>query len=260
MTTVDTSYICPELTGKVGEVIEDLNYRLDKLGRMLKKDKSKIKALFISNYANSFFSKIACGAKDSSLEKNYNLLFYKTDEASLVKKQCVFSFQSQKVDGMIFTSSINGGGSFKELFGNSGPVILEDRLLEELHYSTIISGNYNDASKVVVYLAKNGYENIAFLPGIKGIKLNDLRSERHCSFLKKSCLDSRIDLNRIANSKLKENYKANKNLLNNSSNLTAVAEKLIINFFYLERSSSVSSSKTATSQNRYEMRYKACNI
>lgn len=276
----NTRYVSPELTERVKQAVEELNYHPDQLGRGLKKGNSKTIGLLVSDITNPFFPKVARGVEDCARENNYNLTLCNTDEEPIEEKHYISLLRSQRVDGMIIAPTTEGASNIKELLGDSVPIVLIDRFIEGLDYPAITSDNYNGAYRVIEYLVNKGHVNIGFVAGIKGINSTDQRLEGYRDALKHKNVDFKKELIVMGNSKVKEGYQASKKLLHNTNNLTAIFaannrmvigvlqylkdnsiaypdDISIVTFDDPEWSSAVSPGITTVSQKPYAIGYKA---
>ena len=280
----NTRYVSPELTECVEKAIEELDYHPDQLGRGLRKGKSKVIGLLVSDITNPFFPKIARGVEDCARENKYNVILCNTDEDSIEEKHYMSVLRSQRVDGMIIAPTSDGAKNIKRLCNDSTPIILIDRYLDSFNYPAIISDNYNGAYKAVEHLIEMGHRKIGFVAGIEGVQSTDQRLQGYQDSLRANNIDIREELIVMGNSQLKESYKATKQLLKNSNDLTAIFaannlmvigvlqylkdnsisypdEISIISFDDPDWGSAVSPSVTSVSQKPYEIGYKAgCEV
>lgn len=76
----DTRYVSPDLTERVNEAIEELDYHPDPIAQGLSKGESQSISLVVSDIVNPFFPRVARGVEDCARENEYSLILTNTDE------------------------------------------------------------------------------------------------------------------------------------------------------------------------------------
>jgi len=276
----DTRYVSPQLTSKVEQAIEELDYHLDQLGRGLRKGQSNIIGLLISDITNPFYPKVARGVEDCARENGYNLILCNTDEDPIEEKHYLSLLRPQRVDGMIVTPTMDGAENIESLSEDSIPMVLIDRSIGSLDYTSIVSDNYNGSYRAAEYLIDMGHREIGFVAGIEGVQSVDQRLAVYEDALKNNNIGLKEELIVTGNSKLKEGYEGTERLLEDSKSLTATFaannlmligvlqylkdhsipypdELSIISFDDPDWAAAVNPSITTISQNPYKIGYKA---
>ncbi len=218
----NTRYVSPELTERVNNAIEELNYHPDQLGRGLRKGQSNAIGLLVSDITNPFFPRVARGVEDCARENHYNLILCNTDEDPVEEKHYLSLLRSQRVDGIIIAPTTEGADNIESLFSDSIPIVLIDRSVDGLNLPEIVSDNYGGAYRAVNYLIKKGHENIGFVAGINGIQSTDHRLRGYRDALEDNSIEFNKDLVVMGNSQLKESYKATSKLFANTEDVSAI--------------------------------------
>ena len=276
----DTRYVSPELTERVNEAIEELNYYPDQMGRGLRKGKSNAVGLLVSDITNPFFPRVARGMEDCARENHYNVILCNTDEDPVEEKHYIELLRSQRVDGAVVAPTAKGKENIEPLLEKSIPVVLIDRSLGDGGLPAVVSDNYSGAYSATEYLVSKGHRDIGFVGGIEGIQSTDRRYEGYRDALR----DNKIDLKKsrivMGNSQIKDSYRATKEVLESGEDITAIfaannliligvlqylrdnsisypGEISVVCFDDPEWGSAVNPSITAVSQKPYEIGYEA---
>jgi DNA-binding LacI/PurR family transcriptional regulator len=218
----DSRYVSPELTERVEQAIEELNYQPDQLGRGLRKGQSNTIGLLVSDITNPFFPRVARGVEDCVRENHYNLILCNTDEDPVEEKHYISLLRTQRVDGMIVAPTSEGASNLEPLSEESIPVVLIDRSIDGLDLPEITSDNYSGAYRAVEYLIEKGHKNIGFVSGIKGIQSTDKRLLGYKDALRDNSLEFRKDYVVMGNSKINDSYEGTEKLLSANDDVTAI--------------------------------------
>ena len=144
---------------------KEFNYQVNPLASSFRKQKSKTIALVIPEVVNDFFGPVINGIESIAHEKGYHVLVYMTHE-DLQKEISIFKLlQNGRVDGIMLslaeqTSEIN---HIKELKEKEIPLILFDRVTEQLRVNTVTTDNFAGGILATEHLIEKGCRQIAFL-------------------------------------------------------------------------------------------------
>jgi len=217
----DSRYVSPELTEKVQDAIEKLNYHPDHLGRGLRKGQSKMVGLVVSDITNPFFPRVARGVEDYLHENGYGLILCNTDEEPNEEDQYLSFLRSQRIDGLVIAATSEGKKNIEKLKGDI-PLVLIDRIIENLDIPHVVSDNRKGGYQATQYLIELGHENIGFVAGIPGIRSTDDRLEGYRSAMVENQLPVKESFIVMGNSRAEDSYEAAKKLLNENSDITAI--------------------------------------
>ncbi|MBS3788147.1 MAG: LacI family DNA-binding transcriptional regulator [Candidatus Bipolaricaulota bacterium] len=218
----DSRYVSPELTERVEQAIEELNYQPDQLGRGLRKGQSNTIGLLVSDITNPFFPKVARGVEDCVRENHYNLILCNTDEDPVEEKHYISLLRTQRVDGIIVAPTSKGARNLEPLTEESIPIVLIDRSVDGLDLPEITSDNYSGAYRAVEYLIEKGHRKIGFVSGIEGVQSTDKRLSGYKDALSDNSVEFRKDYVVMGNSKINDSYEGAKKLLRSSNGVTAI--------------------------------------
>jgi len=144
---------------------KEFNYQVNLLASSFRKQKSKTIALVIPEVVNDLFGPVINGIESVAHEKGYHFLIYMTHE-NLQKEISIFKLlQNGRVDGIMFSVSEQSSDitHIKELKKNGIPLMLFDRVIEQLHVNTVTTDNFAGGVLATEHLIEKGCKEIAFL-------------------------------------------------------------------------------------------------
>ena len=156
----------------VRAVAESIGYRPNALAAAMRAGKTKtIGLVVISDFTNAFFDRATKAIIDQAKELGYRVLISHTDEDIEVEKEAVETMLSNQVDGLILVPS---GTKFhshltpKKL--NGRPLVIIDRKLDTPRFTTITTGDQEQAKAAVMHAIDFGHSNLGFLIAVPGIE------------------------------------------------------------------------------------------
>jgi len=275
-----TRYVSPELTKRVNEAIEELNYRPDPIAQGLSKGKSQTIALVVSDIVNPFFPQVARGVEDCVRENEFSLILTNTDENPDQEKKNLSLLKSKRVDGFIISPTRNGRSNLKPLIDEGLPVVCIDRKVTGLPVDQVYSDNASGAYEATAHLIDQGHENIgiileftdisSFADRLEGYKnaLRDNGIRVKDDYIKKSGLEvegacasteTLLDENPEVTAIFSTNDLITEGVLSvfKKRNVKCPEEMALVGFDDPEWATSFNPSITSVSQQPYEMGYRA---
>lgn len=162
----DTRYVSPELTEKVKEAMEELNYHSpNAIARGLKTQKTFTIGLIVSDITNMFSPYLARGLEGIASNKGYNVIVSNTDELIERERKLIDSLIEQRVDGVVVSPTGKDGDKINLLREQDIPFVFLDRNVPSMRADFVTSNNENGAYKATNYLIKNGHERIGAILG-----------------------------------------------------------------------------------------------
>jgi len=143
----------------------------------------------------------------------YSLILCNSDEDIEKEKEYFRVLESKKVDGIILTPA---GGSHKHLLHylkKDIPIVLLDRLIEEVELDAVIIDNVAGAYEGVKHLIQQGYRKIGAIIGPLSVMTSKERLEGYKKALEEAGIEIREDF--VENGEYTQNggYRAVKKLL-----------------------------------------------
>lgn len=158
-------YMSEETRKRIQETIEKLEYSPNNLARSLKLKKSGLIGVLVADITNPFSSILVKGIGDVCKDKGYQLIIANTDNDPIKEKEYLESFVANRVEGVIVNTTGENNDFLAGIANKGIPIVLADRLVEELDFDTVVSNNYEITYETIEYLINQGYTKIAFFTG-----------------------------------------------------------------------------------------------
>lgn len=173
------SYEVSEQTKKmVREYAAIHDFRPSRLAKSLRSGKSKMIGMVITYIGNSFASQLLEGIEKELSNTDYSLLIMQSKEDVEIERHCIDTLRNQGVDGLII-SPIGDSPNIaflQELLDNRFPVIIVDRINNELSAPKIGVNNQQGAYEAINHLISKGRNRILHLTsntlGVTSERLN----------------------------------------------------------------------------------------
>ena len=171
------------------EVAKKYNFRPNQLARNLAKQSTNIIGLILPDISSLFYSEVAKGIQDVARQNDYQLILCNTNNDSQEEKDYIEWMQNNKIAGIIFLGKGLDNDQIIKLGLSDYPLVLADRLIEELMIPSVIIDNNTGAYNATKHLIKKGHENIALINGPQ----KELRSQSRLQGYKKALVDFGIE-------------------------------------------------------------------
>lgn len=156
--------VSPALAKKVYSAIEQLQYRPNAVAKALKRSESHSIGLIIPDIENPYFPALVRGAEDAANMFNYAVFLCNTDGQQEREEKYINFLLEKRVDGILYTSSVESGKSIDLLETLSIPVVLLDRQVD-VKLDKVVTDNWLGAFWIVEHLIREGRKAIAFISG-----------------------------------------------------------------------------------------------
>jgi LacI family transcriptional regulator len=163
----DSYEISPETKTMVLDCAERLGYRPNPIALSLKEKRSRSIGVVVCEVANSFFSQIINGIESIAYDKGYNVIISQSRESYDREVLDLQYLASRGVDGLLISLSTETGdiSHVKTLHDRGLPIVLFDRVTDEINTHKVILDNYKGAYDATEHLIQKGFKKIAILAG-----------------------------------------------------------------------------------------------
>ena len=163
----------------VSRTAKRLNYRHNKIASSLRIGKTRIIGVIIPSAEINFFGSVVHGIEKIASENDYNVLLYQSNEQSDFEKKGVETFLRSRVDGVLASISKETTelSHYKEIKKRGVPLILFDRVNEELGVPLVVVDDYTGAFRATVHLIEQGCKRIAHIAGQQHVAIFKQRLE-----------------------------------------------------------------------------------
>ncbi|MEH0152657.1 LacI family DNA-binding transcriptional regulator [Limibacter armeniacum] len=150
---------------------DEWGYRPNLIAQNLQKSRSGTIGVVIPEFNHNFFSMMLHGIEDKAKEMGYRLLIESTGRSYEVEKQACFKMAAAKVDGLLIALSqdMEDYAYLNDITDDGIPIVLLDRICEDLDVPAVITDDFAGAFEAVHYLLEGGHEQVLHLKGEEGI-------------------------------------------------------------------------------------------
>jgi LacI family transcriptional regulator len=186
----DSPEISENTKRKIKEFAQLKNYKPNSMAKNLKNQETKTIGVIIPNILNPFFAKVFVGIEKIANEKGYNLITYIANESFKKEKHALDLLSNGSVDGFILsvaeeTQKLNEYLHFKDTINNGYPIVMFDRISNDVQCDKVVVNDYESAFDATEYLIKKGCKNIALFSCIEDLSVGKLRQKGYEDALKK---------------------------------------------------------------------------
>lgn len=158
-------------TERVLKAAKKLNYRPSRVARRLrvKNTQSMVIGLIVTDLQNPFFSEIARGVEDIAYESKNGVIVCNSDEDPEKESFYLDTLLDEQVAGLIMAPTNGNIGYLRRIVDQNIPVVLIDRLIQDLKVDTVTVDNVGGSYEAVKRLLELGHRRIGIICGIKGV-------------------------------------------------------------------------------------------
>jgi LacI family transcriptional regulator len=173
----DSHEISAETKQLVLECAEKLNYKPNPIALSLKEKRSRSIGVVVCEIANSFFSQVINGIESIAYDRGYNVIVAQSHESYEREVVDLQFLSSRSVDGIIISlaTETTDLSHIKALHDRGMPIVLFDRVNEEINTHKVIVDNYRGAYDATEHLINNGFKHIAALAGSEFLSITSER-------------------------------------------------------------------------------------
>ncbi|MFN7117000.1 MAG: LacI family DNA-binding transcriptional regulator [Saprospiraceae bacterium] len=161
----DSYEINPETKQLVLEYAERMNYRPNPIALSLRENKSWAIGVIVPEIANHFFSQAINGIEETANRRGYHVMIFQSNESYEREVANVGHIVARKVDGLLISMSNQTSDvtHLKELHQQGLPLVMFDRVSDELSTHKVVADNFNGAFQATERLIAAGRQRIAHI-------------------------------------------------------------------------------------------------
>jgi len=184
----DSPEISESTKTKVKEYAKLKNYKPNIIGLNLKNRKTKTIGLILPNILNSFFAKVFSGVEKVADEKGYNVITCISNESLSKEIHTLDMLSNGTIDGFILSVSEEAQKEhkfdhFNEIINDGTPIVMFDRISEEVHCDKVIVDDFDSALHATQHLINLGCKNIALFSSLGNLSVGKLRYDGYLKAL-----------------------------------------------------------------------------
>lgn len=184
---------------KIKEFAQLRNYKPNSVAKNLKNKRTHTIGVILPNILNPFFAKVFSGIEKYANKRGYNLITCISNESLTKEKQMLEMLDNGAIDGFVLalakeTQKENNLEHLKQVIKGGTPIVLFDRIANELKCDKVIVDDYESGFHATQYLIDTGCKRIAIVSTIENSSVGDLRAKGYFEALAKNQRDSDSDL------------------------------------------------------------------
>lgn len=195
----DSSEISQETREKIQAFAKFYNYRPNNIALSLKNRKTKTIGVIIPEIVHYFFSKVINGIELVANKRGYNVIIGLSNESFDKEVLNMEMLANGSIDGFIIsiakeTLSVQDYYHFKETINQGMPIVLFDRVIDEIACDKVIIDDVNGAKIAVNKLVSSGCKSIAIVSTKDYISVGRLRTQGYIEALEENNIKSNPNL------------------------------------------------------------------
>lgn len=155
----------PDSRARVLAAAAELNYVANGPARALRRSRTDVLGLLVSDIRNPFFSELAHAAESEAMRRGYAVLLANADENTAHADEYLRIFASQRIDGLLLAPQGPMSPQLESLVASGLPIVLLNRSLEGLDAPLFATDNAQGVGLVLDWLQKRGHSEVAFIGG-----------------------------------------------------------------------------------------------
>lgn len=166
-----------ETKKSVLEMAEKLSYEPNRIAQSLRIKRTKTIGVVVPEINLHFFSSALSGIQEYCAERGYSIMICQSMESIKTEKSNIHMLVSNRVDGLIISlsSQTENLDHLRQLADKSIPIVLFDRVADELNVSKVIVDDHDGAFKAVSHLIRTGCRRIAYIGGPESMSISKQR-------------------------------------------------------------------------------------
>ena len=196
----DSSEIGEETKKKIKAFAKLYNYRPNNIALSLKNRKTKTIGIIIPEIVHYFFTTVISGVEQVANEKGYNVIVCLSNNSFDKEVLNMELLANGSTDGFIMsmakeTLQKEDYHHLTEVTNQGMPMVLFDRVIDEVHCDKVIIDDVIGAKKAVQYLIDKGAKKIGLVSTVDYVSVGKLRTRGYLEILRENNVE--IDENLI---------------------------------------------------------------
>jgi DNA-binding LacI/PurR family transcriptional regulator len=176
----------PETKKAVLELAEKLSYEPNRIAQSLRIKQTKTLGVIVPEINMHFFSSAISGIQEYCAEHDYSIMICQSMESFKTEKSNIHMLVGNRVDGLLISLSRETVNidHLRQLIDKNIPIVLFDRVSDELNVPKVVCDDHDGAYKAVTHLIKTGCKRIAYLGGPENLYVSKNRENGYLDALK----------------------------------------------------------------------------
>jgi len=158
-----SSYVSPELTARMKEAVEALDYTINELARGLQTHQTKTIGMLVPEIISPFHATVVRGAEERLKRSGYSVLLGVTYDTPKEQSRYLSLFLAKQVDGLLVIPAPGDEKDIQHLVEKKRPVVFVSRPPRTFDADTIALDHTKCARMVTNHLIGRGHSRIAII-------------------------------------------------------------------------------------------------
>lgn len=159
---------------RVRKKAHSMGYTPNKVAQSLVSRKTHTIGVVIPEITHAFFPEVVRGIEEVAYKSGYQLFLTNANEQFDREKESIETLRSQRVDGLLISSSLTREDYtfYERIISGGGKVVFFDRCIENIGASCVSVNDRESARNITEHLIKkHGYKKIAHLSGPQKVSI-----------------------------------------------------------------------------------------
>ena len=195
----DSPEIGEDTRQKVKAFARLYNYKPNNIALSLKNRKTRTIGLVLPEIVHDFFATVISGIEEVANKKGYNVIICLSNNSFDREVMNMEMLANGSTDGFILsvakeTQQKGDYHHLQEAINQGMPIVLVDRVVEEIVCDKVIIDDAEGAAKAVQHLIDSGCSNIAIITTVDYVSVGKLRTNGYLDALRKNNMNVNDDL------------------------------------------------------------------
>ena len=168
--------VSPQTVDRVRAAAESLGYRVNRVARGLKTNRSFTIGMLVPDITNPFFPPMVRGAEDGLARAGYTLVLADTDNDAGKERLTQTVMLERQVDGLLLATARRRDAVIEELLTTSVPFVLVNRTIDRGGVAAVIPDDQAGMAVAVDHLYDLGHRAIGHVAGPSGTSTGSRRA------------------------------------------------------------------------------------
>jgi LacI family transcriptional regulator len=150
----------------------ELGYTPNKIARGLRLNQTHQLGIIVADLANPFFATMVKSISKEARKSGYSIVVCDSDENTHLEQESLNTLVENRVDGLLIAAVGLERAHLERFAGGSIPIVLLDRLYDDLPVDAVSVDNVKGAYAATQHLVQHGHTRIAILQGLPGTYAN----------------------------------------------------------------------------------------
>ena len=167
--------ISDETSVLIRQAAVSLGYTPNKVARGLRLQRTHQIGVIVADVSNPFFSQVVKAVSQEARKAGYSILVCDANESTQLETESLKVLMENRVDGLLVAGVGQNSASLQRIRAQGLPLVVLDRLFDDLSVDAVASDSFRGAYAVISYLIREGHRKIAIIQGLRGTFVNEER-------------------------------------------------------------------------------------